>query len=106
MKSIVISMIAAAGLMVAGSAMATDMPAVAKKNNCTACHAVDKKVVGPAWKAVGEKYKGDAGAAARLSEKVKKGGSGAWGSMPMPANPKVSDADMKELVDFILGLGK
>ncbi len=106
MKSIVTSMVVAAGLMVAGSAMATDMPAVAKKNNCTACHAVDKKVVGPGWKDVGVKYKGDATAAEKLSAKVKKGGSGAWGSMPMPANPKVSDADMKEMIDFILGLGK
>ncbi|MDH2916323.1 MAG: c-type cytochrome [Gallionella sp.] len=101
MKSIVTSMIVAAGLMVAGSAMAADMPAVAKKNNCTACHAVDKKVVGPAWKDVAVKYKGDV---AHLSDKIKKGGSGAWGSMPMPANPKVSDADMKEILAFIAGL--
>ncbi len=101
MKSILVSMIAAAGLMVAGSAMAADMPAVAKKNNCTACHAVDKKVVGPAWKAVAEKYKGDVG---HLADKIKKGGAGAWGSMPMPANPKVSDADMKEILAFIAGL--
>lgn len=105
MKSIVVSMIAAAGLMVAGSAMATDMPAVAKKNNCTACHAVDKKVVGPAWKDVAAKYKGDEAAfTEKLPQKVKKGGSGAWGSMPMPANPKVSDADMKEIMSFIKGL--
>jgi len=99
-------MAVAAGLMVAGSAMAADMPAVAKKNNCTSCHAIDKKVVGPGWADVGKKYKGDAGAAAALSKKIKEGGKGAWGSMPMPANPKVSDADMKEMVDFILGLGK
>ncbi|MEW5904649.1 MAG: c-type cytochrome [Pseudomonadota bacterium] len=105
MKSIVVSMIAAAGLMVAGSAMATDMPAVAKKNNCTACHAVDKKVVGPAWKDVAAKYKGqDAMFDDKLPAKVKHGGSGAWGSMPMPANPKVSDADMKEIMTFIKGL--
>lgn len=105
MKSIVISMAVAAGLMVAGSAMATDMPAVAKKNNCTACHKVDKKVVGPAWKDVAAKYKGDATAfTEKLPHKVKHGGSGAWGSMPMPANPKVSDADMKEIMDFIKGL--
>lgn len=104
MKSIVVSMIAVASLMVAGSAMATDMPAVAKKNNCTACHAVDKKVVGPAWKDIGAKYKGDATAHDKLAAKVKKGGSGAWGPMPMPANPKVSDADMKEMIDFILAL--
>ena len=104
MKSIVVSMIAAAGLMVAGSAMATDMPAVAKKNNCTACHAVDKKVVGPAWKDVSAKYKGDAAAWDKIAVKIKKGGSGAWGSMPMPANPKVSDADMAEILAFIKGL--
>jgi len=105
MKSIVISMAVAAGLMVAGSAMATDMPAVAKKNNCTACHAVDKKVVGPAWKDVAAKYKGDAAAwDGKLATKIKKGGSGNWGKMPMPANPKVSDADMKEILAFIKGL--
>ncbi len=104
MKSIVVSMIAAAGLMVAGSAMATDMPAVAKKNNCTACHKVDKKVVGPAWKDVAAKYKGDAAAWDKVATKIKKGGSGAWGSMPMPANPKVSDADMAEIIAFIKGL--
>ncbi len=104
MKSIVVSMIAAAGLMVAGSAMATDMPAVAKKNNCTACHAVDKKVVGPAWKDVAAKYKGDAAVWDKIATKIKKGGSGVWGSMPMPANPKVSDADMAEIIAFIKGL--
>jgi cytochrome c len=104
MKSIVISMAVAAGLMVAGSAMATDMPAVAKKNNCTACHKVDKKVVGPAWKAVADKYKGDAAAWDKVAAKIKKGGSGAWGSMPMPANPKVSDADMAEIIAFIKSL--
>ncbi|MDP2804540.1 MAG: c-type cytochrome [Gallionellaceae bacterium] len=98
MKSILVSMIAAAGLMVAGSAMAVDMPAVAKKNNCTACHAIDKKVVGPSWKDIAVKYKGDV---SKLGDKIKKGGSGVWGSMPMPANPKVSDEDMKELLAFI-----
>lgn len=104
MKSIVISMAVAAGLMVAGSAMATDMPAVAKKNNCTACHAVDKKVVGPAWKEVSAKYRGDAAAWDKLATKIKNGGSGNWGKMPMPANPKVSDADMAEILAFIKGL--
>lgn len=104
MKSIIVNMAVAAGLMVAGSAMAADMPDVAKKNNCVACHAIDKKVVGPSWKDIAAKYKGDATAAAKLSDKIKKGGSGVWGSMPMPANPKVSDADMKEMVTFILGL--
>lgn len=108
MKSILVSMIAAAGLMVAGSAMATDMPAVAKKLNCTACHAIDKKVVGPAWQAVADKYKGDASAEAKLITKISKGGSGAWGSMPMPANDAAGtkQAEIKEVTKFILGLAK
>jgi len=107
MKSIVVSMIAAAGLMVAGSAMAVDMPDLAKKQNCTSCHAIDKKLVGPAWMDVAKKYKGDASAEAKLEAKVAKGGAGAWGTMPMPPNsPKVSEADIKTLVKFILGLAK
>lgn len=108
MKSIIVNMMVAAGLMVAGSAMATDMPALAKKNNCTACHAIDKKVVGPAWMDVSKKYKGDASAEAKLITKVSKGGSGVWGSMPMPANDPAGtkQADIKELVQFVLGLAK
>ena len=108
MKSIIVNMIAAAGLMVAGSAMAADMPELAKKMNCTACHAIDKKVVGPAWQDVANKYKGDATAAEKLLVKVSKGGSGAWGTMPMPPSDAAGtkQAEMKELVDFILGLAK
>jgi len=108
MKSIIVSMTVAAGLMIAGSAMATDMPPAAQKNNCTACHAIDKKLVGPAWMGVSKKYKGDAGAEARLITKVSKGGSGNWGSMPMPANDPAGKkrADMQALVQFILGLAK
>ena len=99
------SMIAAAGLMVAGSAMATDMPELAKKSNCTSCHAIDKKVVGPAWMDISKKYKGQADAAAKLETKVAKGGAGSWGSMPMPPNaPQVSQSDIKTLVRFILRL--
>ena len=108
MKSIIVSMITAAGLMVAGSALATDMPPLAKKMNCTACHAIDKKIVGPAWQDVANKYKGDAGARDALMVKVSKGGSGAWGKMPMPANDAAGkkQAEIGELVDFILGLAK
>ena len=107
MKSIVASMIAAAGLMVAGSAMAADMPDLAKKSGCVACHTIDKKGVGPAWMDVAKKYKGDKGAEAKLVTKVAKGGAGVWGTMPMPANaPKVSEADTKTLVKFVLGLAK
>ena len=106
MKTRIASMVAVAGLMMAGGAMAADMPEVAKKNGCTNCHKIDKKVVGPAWQDVADKYKGDAGAADKLIAKVAKGGSGNWGAVPMPAQPKLSEADNKELVDFILGLAK
>jgi len=75
-----------------------------KKYNCTACHKVDKKVVGPAYKDVAKKYKGQKDAAAKLVAKVKKGGSGVWGAIPMPPNPAVSDADLKKMVDYILAL--
>ena len=106
MKSIIVSMVAAAGLMVAGSALAADMPDAAKKNGCTACHAIGKKVVGPDWQLVANKYKGDATAKAKLVPKMIKGGGGVWGAMPMPASPKLSEADAGALVDFILGLAK
>lgn len=71
------------------------------KYNCQACHTVDKKLVGPAYKEVAAKYAGDAGAAAKLEKKVKEGGSGVWGSIPMPPNA-VPDADLKTLVGWIL----
>lgn len=75
---------------------------LAQKNACTACHAVDKKLVGPAYKEVAAKYKGDAKAEAMLVEKVKKGGVGTWGQIPMPANAGLSDADAKTLVKWVL----
>ena len=75
---------------------------LAKKNNCLACHAADKKLVGPSYKDIAAKYKSDKGAEAKLIDKVKKGGSGAWGAVPMPPNPSVSDADLKALVTWIL----
>ena len=77
--------------------------ALAKKHNCTACHAVDKKLVGPAYKDVAAKYKGQ-NVAAKLQEKVKKGGQGVWGPVPMPPNAAVPDGDIKTLVDWILKL--
>ena len=75
---------------------------LAQKSGCTACHAVDKKVVGPAYKDVAAKYKGNAKAPAMLEEKVKKGGVGVWGQVPMPPNASVSDADIKTLVKWVL----
>lgn len=95
-----------------GVSMADDAALdLAKKSGCMACHAVDKKVVGPAWKDVGAKYKGDAGARANLIAKVKAGGKGNWtavtGGVPMPPySPRVADADIEKLVDFVLSLGQ
>jgi len=77
---------------------------LAKKYNCLACHSVDKKVVGPAYKDVAAKYRNDKTAEAKLIEKVKKGGSGVWGQIPMPPNSSVPDADVKKLVDWVLSL--
>jgi len=76
--------------------------ALATAKNCMACHAVDKKLVGPAFKDVAAKYKGDKSAADKLAAKVIKGGSGAWGPVPMPANPQVNDAEAHKLVAWIL----
>ena len=76
--------------------------ALATSKNCMACHTVDKKVVGPAYKDVAAKYKGDKTAADKLATKIIKGGSGAWGAIPMPANPQVSEADAKKLVAWVL----
>jgi cytochrome c len=78
--------------------------ALMKKDNCSVCHAIDKKLVGPAYVDVAAKYKGDKDAVAKLSKKVKEGGSGVWGPIPMPPNSTTSDADIKELVTWILTL--
>jgi len=78
--------------------------ALAKKHNCLACHTVDKKLVGPAYKEIAKKYKGQ-NVAAKLEQKVKKGGQGVWGPVPMPPNAAVPDADIKKLVDWVLKLG-
>ena len=77
----------------------------AKKSACIACHVVEKKIVGPSFKDVAAKYRTDKGAEAKLVEKVKKGGVGAWGQVPMPPNsPQVKDADIQTLVKWILSL--
>ena len=99
---ILIAVSLAAGLLVAGQARADE--ALARKHNCLACHTVDKKGVGPSYKDIAKKYKGQ-NVVATLAGKVKKGGSGVWGPIPMPPNAAVSDADIKKLVDWILKLG-
>ena len=76
--------------------------ALAKKHNCLACHAADKKLVGPSYKEVSAKYAKDPGAQAKLADKVKKGGQGVWGQVPMPPNPSVPDAEVQALVKWIL----
>jgi cytochrome c len=88
-------------------ALAAALPAyaqeeLAKKHNCFACHAVDKKLVGPSYQDVAAKYRGDPKADAKLFEKVKKGGQGVWGPIPMPPNTQVPDGDIKALVKWIL----
>ena len=82
--------------------MAQADEALLKKHNCVACHQIDKKVVGPAYKDVAKKYKGQKDIAVKLAEKVKKGGQGVWGPVPMPPNSQVPDADIKKMVEFIL----
>ncbi|QJR13425.1 c-type cytochrome [Usitatibacter palustris] len=77
-----------------------------KKHACTACHQIDKKTVGPAYNDVAAKYAGDPKAKAMLIEKVKKGGMGTWGQIPMPPNSAVPDADVEKLVTYILSLKK
>lgn len=94
-----------AGNKVAGILSDSEGRALAQKSGCFTCHAIDKKVVGPAWKDVAAKYRGDSSMEAKLVAKVSKGGSGVWGSTPMPANsPRVKDADIQALVKFVLSL--
>ncbi|WP_434514087.1 c-type cytochrome [Dechloromonas sp. ARDL1] len=99
MKAVYIAMMAAAGVVMAGQAHADE--ALAKAKNCMSCHAVDKKLVGPAYKDVAAKYKGDAKAPAALAAKIKAGGKGAWGEIPMPPN-NVTEDEAKKLAAWVL----
>ena len=94
------ALISAAAMLTLAPAFADQ--ALATSKNCMACHAVDKKLVGPSYKDVASKYKAAKAAVDKLVVKVIKGGSGAWGAVPMPANPQVNDADAKKLVTWIL----
>lgn len=108
MKALIMTVAAAGALMLAGQASAADAKAaeaLAQKSGCLACHSIDKKVIGPSYKDIAAKYKGDKGAEAKLIAKVKNGGSGVWGPIPMPANsPQVKDADIKTMVQWILSM--
>ncbi len=75
---------------------------LAQQKTCMACHAIDKKIVGPSYKDVAAKYAGQADAVDKLAAKIMKGGSGVWGAVPMPANPKVSPAEAKQLAVWVL----
>jgi cytochrome c len=86
--------------LVATSAFADD--ALLKKNNCIACHAADKKLVGPSYKAVADRYRGQSDAADKLAKKIRAGGAGVWGAIPMPPHPQVSEADAKKMATYIL----
>ena len=102
MKQIVAAAIAASALVAGNAAMANEK--LAQASGCMTCHGVDKKIIGPTYKEVAAKYRNDKGAEAMLIKKVKSGGHGVWGSVPMPPNPHVKDEDIKTLVVWILGM--
>lgn len=107
MKSIVASIVVAAGFMIAGSAMAVDMPAEA--GACKACHSVDKKVVGPAWMDVSKKYAGDKDAVKTISEHITSGGEFGWNThvkMPPKGGTTKTPEEIKHLAEFVAGLSK
>lgn len=108
MRMHLVGLLSGAALLAASANVLADAKAseaLAKQNGCFTCHTVDKKLIGPAYKDVAAKYKGDKSAEAKLIEKVKKGGSGVWGQMPMPPNsPQVKDEDIKTIVLWVLSL--
>ncbi|WP_205231522.1 c-type cytochrome [Azospira oryzae] len=101
MKSAHLSLLALGGLLLLGNAQADE--ALAKAKNCMSCHQVAVKVLGPAYKDVAAKYKGDAGAADKLAAKIKAGGKGVWGEVPMPPN-NVTPDEAKKLATWVLSL--
>lgn len=102
MKSISVLALSFAAVAALASVPARASADLAQKKNCMACHAMDKKVIGPAYKDVAIKYAGQKDAADKLAQKILKGGAGAWGAVPMPANPQVSDAEAKTLAAWVL----
>jgi len=99
MKSSAALLVALAAVVSAPAFANADL---AQKKNCLACHAVDKKVIGPSYQEVATKYAGQKDAVDKLTQKVLKGGSGVWGPVPMPANAQVTEAEAKTLVTWIL----
>jgi cytochrome c len=92
----------ASAAFIATPAMADQ--ALANSKNCMACHAVERKLVGPSYKDIAKKYANQKAAAEQLAGKIVKGGSGVWGAIPMPANPQVNEADAKKLAAWVLSL--
>lgn len=103
MKAIQFAVLAMTGAALSAQVQAAGEDALAKAKNCFSCHTIDKKLVGPAYKDVAAKYKGDAAAPANLAKKIKAGGKGAWGEMPMPPN-NVTDDEAKKLAAWVLSL--
>ncbi len=108
MKALLLAIAAAGSMLVAAQANAVDAKAaeaLAQKSGCLACHSIEKKVLGPSYKDVAAKYKGDKTAEAKLIAKVKAGGSGVWGPIPMPAmGAQIKEADIKTVIQWILSL--
>ena len=102
MKRVLMTIAALAAVTAAAPAMADE--AMAKAKNCMACHAIDKKLVGPSYKDVAAKYGKEAGAVDKLAAKIQKGGSGVWGAVPMPPNANVNADEAKSLATWILSL--
>lgn len=103
MKRIILATFSVAATLTVSTPVFADQ-ALATSKNCMACHAIDKKVVGPSYKDVAKKYAGDAKAADMLAAKIMKGGAGVWGPIPMPANTQVNAAEAKKLAGWVLSL--
>lgn len=101
-RTVVCGLAVAACSLVSTHAAYADDAQMARSKKCMSCHALDQKLVGPAFKSVAAKYANDAGAEARLAKKIREGGSGAWGVVPMPANPDVSAAEAQQLAHWVL----
>jgi cytochrome c len=102
-KFAVSAFVAACGMLTIG-APAFASQQLAKDKNCLACHAADKKLVGPSYKDIAAKYKADKNAQAMLVKKVREGGVGVWGQIPMPANPQVNEQEAQALVKWVLSM--
>lgn len=107
MRIVVTLLAATAAAALAAGAHAADAKAgeaLARSSGCLACHTVDKKLVGPSYQEIADRYRNDRGAEASLAQKVKEGGKGVWGDIPMPPNAHVKDADIKTMVQWILSV--